>query len=355
VLFRDQRSGVTAPRVALLLLLFSVPTRAQNGVPRAIPSAFTEVTDETGRKVRVPEPVRRIVSLAPSLTESIYALGAEDRLVGVTEFCDYPAAAQSKPKVGGAVNPSLEQIVALRPDLVIVTKSLNRLETVSALERLNISTYATDPRTVADILSSTARLGEVLGIPETGRTLTRDLQHRLTDLRARLAALPPRRVLFVVWTEPLISIGQKTFIADAIRYAGAVSVIDAGQDWPQVNLEEALNLRPEFLVFASSHAESGLRDFNALVERPGWRDLEAVRNRRFAVISDAINRPAPRLISTIEDLARQLHPEAFSEIGNSPRENAAPAKPSPPPGSVQPPEVLEDAELSVSRGCACAR
>jgi iron complex transport system substrate-binding protein len=279
--------------------------------PAAAP-AYKDFVDEAGRTVRVPQPVQRIVSLAPSLTETIYALGLQDRLVGDTDYCDYPPDAQKKPKVGGAINPSLEQIVALRPDLVLVTKNLNLLETVHALDSLGISSYGTDTNTVQAIISSTQRLAEVLGVPEAGATLSADLERHLSDLRQRLNGLPPRRVLFIVWSDPLISVGKGTFIADAMRLAGAVSIVDSAQDWPHMSLEEVVRLQPDFLVFAASHSDSGQNDFAVLAERPGWRGLDAVRNRRFAVISDAVNRPAPRIVSAIEDLARQLHPEAFS-------------------------------------------
>ena len=294
--------------------------RGQNA-PTLGSSPSQEVIDETGRKIRIPDSVQRIVSLAPSLTETLYALHADDRLVGDTEYCDFPPAARAKPKVGGPVSPSLEEIVALRPDVVLVTKSLNRLETVSALERLGIPSYATDPHTVAEVLSSTVRLAEILGIPDAGRDLADSLRRRLDDLRVRISAFPPRRVLFIVWTEPLISIGPRTFIADAIRAAGGVSVVDVGGDWPQVNLEAIVKLRPEFLVFASAHAENALREFSELTEKPGWRDLDAVREHRVAVVSDAINRPAPRLVSVIEDLAQQLQPQAFLD-STAPKDKA---------------------------------
>ena len=236
----------------------------------------------------------------------------QDRLVGDTDYCDYPPDAQKKTKVGGAINPSLEQIVALRPDLVLVTKSLNRLETVNALDGLGIPAYATDPHTVQEIVSSTERLADVLGVPDAGATLGADLERHVTDLQQRLSGLPPRRVLFIVWSDPLISVGKGTFIADAMRLAGAISIVDSAQDWPHMSLEEVVRLQPEFLVFAASHSDSGQNDFDVLAERPGWRGLDAVRNRRFAVISDAVNRTTPRIVSAIEDLARQLHPEAFS-------------------------------------------
>lgn len=309
--------------VLLALLLFcGAPARAHvSSQDPAAPPIYRELTDETGRTVRVPQPVRRIVSLAPSLTETIYALGLEERLVGDTDFCDYPPDARKKTKVGGAINPSLEKIATLRPDLVLVTKNLNRLETVRSLEALGIASYATDPHSVAEILSSTQRLADVLGAREQGTSIVEDLKHRLAELQERLRALPPRRVLFVVWTEPLISIGTHTFIADALRQAGAVSIVDSTQSWPQVNLEEIVRLQPEFLVFANAHLESTSHDFDVIAGLPGWRLLEAVRNRRYAVINDAVNRPAPRIIMAIEDLARQLHPDAFVEQPNVKREN----------------------------------
>jgi iron complex transport system substrate-binding protein len=282
---------------------------AKQGSAQAVAAEFT---DETGRKVLVPQPVQRIVSLAPSLTETVFALGAGDRLVGDTDFCDYPPEALSKPKVGGAINPSLEQIVSLRPDIVLATKSLNRRETVVALEQLGIATYVTDPHTVDDVIASTARLADVIGARDSGTALAANLRGRLAELRRRLNGLPPKRALFVVWAEPLISVGRNTFVADALRWAGAESVVQSSRDWPQISLEEAFRLQPEVLVFASSHSETLGRDLDAMAELPGWRSLEAARNRRFAVISDAVNRPAPRLIFAIEQLARQFHPEAFA-------------------------------------------
>jgi iron complex transport system substrate-binding protein len=333
--------------------------RAQSAstIPAAGP-VFREVTDEVGRTVRIPQPVRRIVSLAPSLTETVYALGLEDRLVGDTDYCDYPAGAQKKTKVGGAVNPSLEQIVALHPDLVLVTKGLNRLETVHSLDTLGISSYATDPHTVDEIITSSKNLADVLGTPEAGAAVAGDMQHRLADLQERIGALPAKRVLFAVWTEPLISIGKDTFIADALRRAGAVSIVDSSQDWPQINLEEVARLQPDFLVFAASHSETVPRQIETLASLPGWRIIDAVRNHRYAVISDAVNRPAPRIVAAIEDLAQQLHPDAFLEKPEATKQQLE--KENPPPEHQSFFYFSREPNFSpregMSRGgCACVR
>jgi iron complex transport system substrate-binding protein len=353
---KDAQKKIRARSAVAALLLGATwwcpPSQAQT--PAESPAAaplYKDFVDEAGRTVRIPQPVQRIVSLAPSLTETIYALGVEDRLVGDTDYCDYPPDAQKKTKVGGAINPSLEQIVALRPDLVLVTKSLNLIETVHALDNLGVSSYGTDPHTVQEIISSTERLADVLGVPEAGTTLGADLQRHLADLQQHLNGLPARRVLFIVWSDPLISVGKGTFIADALRLAGATSIVDSAQDWPHMSLEEVVRLQPDFLIFAAAHSESGKNDFDVLAERPGWRGLEAVRNRRFAVISDAVNRPAPRIVTAIEDLARQLHPEAFSAHPEDEKEKK-------PPPSQQPLSLRltnsSSGDRVLSEVCACA-
>jgi iron complex transport system substrate-binding protein len=314
------------------------PPAPAPATPPAITPAYREVTDELSRSIRIPQPLHRVVSLAPSLTETVYALGLQDLLVGDTDYCDFPPEARNKQKVGGTINPSLEAIAALHPDLVLVTKSLNRLDTVNSLADLGIPSYSTDPHTVDDIISSTQRLADVLGAPDAGNTLAKDLEHRLADTQQRVAALAPRRVFFIVWNEPLISIGKDTFIADALQHAGAVSIVDSSQSWPQINLEEVVRLQPEFLVFADSHAETVPTSATPFADLPGWRILQAVKNHRFAVTSDAVTRPAPRIVDAIEDLAKQFHPEAFVEKpeekpegdkGNPDKPN--PATPAPPP------------------------
>ncbi len=264
--------------------------------------------------MEVPQPVRRIISLAPSLTETIYALGLQDRLVADTDFCDYPPEAKKLPKVGGPFTPNLEVILSLKPDLVLLAaNSANRKETADALDLLHVPAYATNARTIDDVLASIARLGEVLGAAEQGHALADALRARLDELHRKLGTAAPVRVLFVVWQEPLISIGQETFLADALRRAGAESVIRTKQDWPHVNLEEVVRQQPDYLVFASAHPEEITAILANMRKLPGWRDMKALQENKVAIVSDAINRPAPRLVDAIEELARDLHPEVFAE------------------------------------------
>jgi iron complex transport system substrate-binding protein len=303
-----------AGMIVLAVILFSsVPARAAGAQARPDNAAGYEVVDEAGRRVTVPVHVRRLVSLAPNLTETLYALGAQDRLVGVTDYCDYPPEARTKPRVGGPRNPSLEAILAQKPDLVFATTAINRLVTVQALERLGIPVYATDPRSVEGTLASIRHVGELIGAGAQGEALTARLEAQLRALRQHLTGSSPRRALFVVWEDPLISIGPHTFLADALRVAGAESVVQSAQDWPKVSLEEVVRLQPEYLVFASADATSAAKQSEELRGRPGWRDLAAVRQHHLAFVSEAIDSPAPRMVEAIEQLARKLHSEAFVE------------------------------------------
>lgn len=285
----------------------AMPQENQTASPSRI-----EVKDETGRTVTIPQPVRRIVSLAPSVTETLFALGAGDRVVGDTDFCDYPPEAKRKTHIGGPVSPSVEAIAALHPDLVVATREINRPDSVRALEQLGIAVYATDPQTVEQVLTSSERLGELLGTAEAGRLLTANLRRRLSEIDRRLAGLLPKRVLMIVWLDPLMSVGRSAFLDDALRRAGAHSVIDSPQSWPTIDLEQVVRLQPDYLIISNDNARQVQRELTELQERPGWRQLEAVRNRRFIVVSEAMSHPSPRLVDGIEQLARALYPSAFS-------------------------------------------
>jgi iron complex transport system substrate-binding protein len=302
---------------ALLFLLSSIATLAQPQsqasriAPAAAAQASTPVTDEIGRTVKVPAEAQRIVSLAPNLTETVFALGKGDILSGDTDFCDFPPAAAQKQHVGGPVNPNLEQIVLLRPDLILAAM-INRRETVDALERLGLPVYVSDPHTVDEMVSSTERLGGILHAEAVATPLVDNLRARLAELDRRLSGTTPRRVLFVVWSDPLISMGRETFLADALRRAGAQSVIQTAEEWPRISLESVAASQPEYLIFAPDQGDEAKPDIDALRVKPGWRDLDAVKQGNIIVISDAINRPTPRMVDAIEQLARALHPDVFA-------------------------------------------
>ncbi len=289
--------------------------------------------DEVGRRVEIPTEVRRIVTLAPNLTEIVYALDAQDRLVGVSAYSDNPPAAKAKPNIGMPVNPSLEAIVGARPDIVLATTSINFAKTVDALARLGIAVYTTNPHTVEATLRSIADIGAVIGAAPQADAVVAKLQARLDALKVKLSNSAPVRTLFVVWEDPLISIGDNTFIADALRWAGAESAIRTKQNWPQISMEEVVKLNPDFIIYAEGHMggegdrNSGAspdvhvaiaRHLDELRSQSAWQELAAVRDGHVAVVSEEVEVPAPGLIDTIEQLARQLHPDLFAREGECP-------------------------------------
>lgn len=268
------------------------------------------VTDQTGRRVNVPDEPRRLISLAPSITETIYALGLEARLVGVTDYCEYPPAAKLKPRVGSLLNPSLEKIVSLKPDLVLGSPAANRRETAAQLERLGIPLYGVAADTVEGTLASIEDLGKILGREAEARRLVQDLRNRRAAVAQKVADRVRPRVLYVVWYPPLITAGQSTFVSDVIRCAGGVPVVDGlAGDWPHLSLEEALRRDPDVILFSGVQSFTpGLQEFPRL---PGWRDARAVKTHRLYSVSDSVIRPSPGLIEALEEVARHLHPSAF--------------------------------------------
>jgi iron complex transport system substrate-binding protein len=320
------KAGAGLAACAALALVFPAPARAslvasggheQEAAKAEAPAATKIVTDESGRRVTVPVNVRRVVSLAPNLTETVYALGLGEKLAGDTTYCDTPEAAKEKPHVGAPVNPNLEAIVALHPDLVLAT-TINRWETVDALAKLGIAVYTTDPHTVTAMLETTTLLGDLLGAHDQAEALVTKLQRELDAIQGPLKEKPPVHVLFTVWEDPPISIGQNTFIADALRWAGAESVILAKQDWPQVSMEEIVRLRPEYIVLISNHDQGKpdtAKQVADLRARAAWNELEAVKLGRVVVADEEFIRPSPGLVGAIVNLAHSLHPELFVAAG----------------------------------------
>ncbi len=268
------------------------------------------ITDDTGRSMTIPANVQRIVSLAPNLTEIVYALGAGNRLVGDTTYCDTPPEAKLKPHVGNPEHPSLEGIVALHPDLVLATGSINFPQTADTLLKLGIPVYTTYPHTVLQMLDSITEIADIIGANAKGNSLKTSLRARLDALQARLADRPMVHVLFLVWLSPPMSIGSNTFIADALRWAGAESILVSDQNWPQPSFEEVFSIQPDYIVTTADQgdAKTELADLRGNAD---WKNLMAVKLGRVVTVSDAFERPSPGLVDAIEELAHDLHPEVF--------------------------------------------
>jgi len=266
-----------------------------------------EVTDGVGRRVKVPAAPKRIVSLAPNTTEILFALGLGDKVVGVTNFCDYPPEAKQKTKVGGMVNPSLEAISFLRPDLVLATVAGNRPETVTRLEKLGIPVFVVNPKDLQGVLSSIEQVGQVTGRREAATLLVQRLRERVKQVMRRVAGLKRPRVLYVLWSDPLIVPGKGTFLDDLIQRAGGESIsTGASIPYPLFSLEEVVARAPEVIIVSKGHGQ----DDQTLLRR--WRDLPTLpavkAGRLYTIDGDLLNRPGPRIVDGLEALARILHP-----------------------------------------------
>ena len=275
------------------------------------PAQVETVRDMVGREVPVPAAPRRIVSLVPSVTEILYALGVDDLLVGVTTLCDFPPAARDKPKVGGIVNPSLEAIAALRPDLVIATTEGNREPTIQQLEAIGIRVYVVSPKSFAGVLESITRIGQLVGRDERAERLGRELRRRGADVALRVEDRPRPNVVYLVWADPVVVPGRDTLITDLIRMAGGTSVsADERIDWPRLSLEQVVAKAPEVIIVGTQnriHVDDALRR---------WREqkllLPALRaGRVHAIDGNLVHRPGPRIVDGLEALARAIHPGAL--------------------------------------------
>jgi iron complex transport system substrate-binding protein len=276
----------------------------------AAPATALTYADMLGRQVTVPALPRRIVSLVPSATELIFALGGEDRLAGVTDYCDWPPAARRKPSVGGMLAPSLESIVALRADLVIATDSGNRQESFDQLRRLGIPVYLVHARSVAQVMEVATRLGELTGRQAAVPALTARLQQRIQAVVKAVSPRPRPRVLYVLWPEPLIVPGREAIVTELIQLAGGDSITaEEPSDYPRYGLEAAVARAPEVIVLARHGTGS------QPISRQKWDrlgSLPAVKaGRVYAVDGNVLHRYGPRVVDGLELLAHAIHPEVF--------------------------------------------
>jgi len=305
------------PNAKRAVLLFLLPVILSWWACRSSPwsasraAEFRIVTDEVGRRVAIPRHPQRVISLAPSVTEMLFALGLGERIVGVTSYCDYPPEARAKERVGDVLRPSLERILALRPDLVIVSTATQLELFARRLEQMGIPLYVVDAERVEDVFRSLENLGEILDARAEAQRVVRALRARLEKVRAKVEGRPRPRVLMVVQRDPLIVPGRGAFMNDLIEKAGGRSITaDAEREWAPYSVETVLARAPEVIILPSREPVTRrLMDVR-------WPELEvtpALRNRRvYAIFNDLLMRPGPRLVEGVEELARVLHPEMFS-------------------------------------------
>lgn len=256
---------------------------------------------------------RRIVSLAPNITEILYALGLEERIVAVTNFCDYPPQAKEKPKIGGMSNPSLEAVVSMKPDIVIMTTDGNPKEFEERLKKLGIKTYVFRARQLAELPQGIRELGMALWAEEKAKALANEIEAIIKNskLRTPNSKLQTRRALFIVWPEPLIVAGPGTAIDDALQLLGWENIASGvSLRYPKYSIEEIIHRSPDVILIGKGHAGMG-NVSEGLIKKIGV--LEAVKKGRVYYTSDALYRLGPRIVEGIKELEGYLSEEQIKK------------------------------------------
>lgn len=280
----------------LILLVFLCP---------AVCLASRTLTDELGRTVVVPDHPHKVICLAPSIVDDVYSLGAGSEVIAVSDYTRYPADAAEKPSIGAPLNPSIEKIVALHPDLVVGSGDMNQSAAMNQLAHYGIPVFMVNPHGIAGIHSSIVSLGRALNRNVEAASLLHILEAKEQSVRQRIQGKPMVRLFMPVWYDPIITIGRHAFITELIEMAGGISITrDIAQEWPQVSLEAILVRDPDALLLIKG-SKISLSD---LENRPGWQALTAVRERRVFYVDKRIELPSPAAIYAMEDLAKELHP-----------------------------------------------
>lgn len=262
------------------------------------------VRDAVGRDVRLPRSPRRIVSLAPAITEILFAAGAGDRVVGVTRYCNFPPAADALPEVGGFADPDVERVAQLAPDLVIATADTVTRDRFDALVALGVPVYATDASDFAGVAASIRNVADAAGNASAGDALAKEFEARRDAVLARVKDRPRRRTLFLFQANPAIAAGRDTFLDELLRTAGGENVAAAAPtSYPRLGLEGIVALAPDVILTTMPETADTLR--KSLAGSP------LAAHRIVAVEADRVERPGPRLVEGLEAVAALLHPEAF--------------------------------------------
>jgi iron complex transport system substrate-binding protein len=267
------------------------------------------IVDALGRRYVLNKKPERIVSLNPSVTEILFAIGAGTQVVGVTQYCDYPPEALAKTKVGGfsGATVSVEQIRILNPDLVILSADMHQ-RIISLLDSLSIPSFAVEPRNISQVYDTIALLGEITGCETGASELSAYMKTRIARVTEAVQNLERPGVFWIISEDPLMTAGKSTFISEIIRLGGGKNIFeDVDGDWPLISPEQVLFRKPEWVLLGDD-----MMDAEAFLKKPFWQNINAVREGRSKVISASVlYRYGPRLADGVETIAKILHPGAL--------------------------------------------
>lgn len=288
----------------------SPPAPAATGFPM-------QLIDQAGNTVSIGHLPQKIVSLAPSNTEIVYALGLQDRLVAGTEYDDYPQEARSKPKIGGYSTVDIEKVVAFQPDLVLAADTHANTVTPE-LSRLGITTLTLAPKSLDEVMAAITLVGRAAGVEERAERLVAEMRTRIkavTDRTDVLAASRRPGVFYLLWHDPLMTVGPKVIISELINKAGG-SNIAAGLDgdYPAMSLEALISADPGVIIADGGHGDAGALPLDFARSEPRLAAVAArVNGRVYQIDSDLVTIPGPRVVDGLEEMARLIHPEIFGQ------------------------------------------
>jgi iron complex transport system substrate-binding protein len=298
----------------LLFTLFTLPfnaCRAEKADTGGTDNAFYKNKDLLGREVLLPKEPSRIISLAPSNTEIVFALGAGSRLVGDTSFCDFPPEAKKLEHIGDITNPNLEQIIRLSPELVLAGNKLSA-DTIAILENMKIPVAITEGTSINEVYNSILEIGKMTGKKDEATALVQSMEKKVAEITARVKDSPRKRCYYIVsfgdygnWT-----CGPGSFLHEMIELAGGDNTgAVIGKPWGLFQMEKLIALDPEILLAGKYSGPMA-----QLKDEPGFRELNSVKSGRIAVLDDDLTgRPGPRLVLGLEQIATVLHPEVFAQ------------------------------------------
>lgn len=295
--------------VIALVFLASCASPPENALPGPI-----QLTDQLGRMVRFNQPPQRIISLAPSNTEILFALGLSDRLVAVTDFCDYPPEVKQKPSIGGFTTPNIEKIISFSPDLILAT-SMHEKAIIPQLEQRGLTVFALAPKTLDDVLASIKLVGQATGREKEATELLAEMQKRIKTVTEKTSNLPEDKrpaVFYLTWHDPLMTSGAGTLHYELIQKAGGRTIFPEIVGTQSVDLESIIARNPQVMIAGIGMAAGEDKTFQYLKTETRLQNTEAAKNGRIYKIDEHLTgRAGPRIVDGLEQFAKCIHPEIF--------------------------------------------
>lgn len=296
-------------QIRVLIAMFLLFAGCSSSGERIEEEAPILITDDLERIVALEKYPERIVSTAPSNTEILFALGLGERVIGVTEYCDYPDEAKEKVKIGGFSTVDIEKITSLNPDLILAAE-LTGIENIEKLEELGMAVVVLRPENVDGILEDIKLVGKITGTEGEANALEAKMRSRMEAVRQKTQYLEKPKVFYVVWHDPLMAAGSNTFISDLIDMAGGTNIAHDMEGYKAISLEAVLERDPEVIITPTGMGEQPIYDF--VVKEEWLGETSAVKNGRVHTIDqNIVNRAGPRIVDALEEFAKYIHPEVY--------------------------------------------